>query len=230
MSNETVHPSTAFELGAAVLQQLPRNISQQVALEWIRNKKALSNVLREALLTPIATFSPVQKAQQSLLELVCTVDISAQEPFKVTNFFKEFEQQDGIEFLPMYSFENNLFRDWDATFDTDVPATTVNVYNLTATSMNNPIIAALGDKDAAKIDIAYIAHLIKAQSNGEEGVLLANGLANIFYVDSCFKELFVLRCHWLSIECVWQVLSHSIPYSNSSFSGSRIFSPAVLAP
>ena len=60
MSNETVQSATALELGAAILQQLPRDITQDVALGWIRNKKALGKGLREFLMPPaeITTADP----------------------------------------------------------------------------------------------------------------------------------------------------------------------------
>lgn len=67
---------------------------------------------------------------------------------------------------------------------------------------------------------ALIAGLIARQAKGEEGVLLNNGYANLFYTSSC-----VLSVHWLADYRRWYVSSWQRDDSRWG-AGLRVFSPA----
>ena len=54
-TDQTIKSATAFELAVAILQQLPRDLPEDVAHGWIHNKRTLGVVLRQALLPSVDT-------------------------------------------------------------------------------------------------------------------------------------------------------------------------------
>jgi hypothetical protein len=50
MQNGTVQTATALELGVALLQQFPKDLTQDDAMGWIKNKKQLGKRLRRVLI------------------------------------------------------------------------------------------------------------------------------------------------------------------------------------
>lgn len=67
---------------------------------------------------------------------------------------------------------------------------------------------------------AVIAGLIAGQPNGEEGALLNNGRANLFYLSFC-----VVRVHWDADSREWRVFTWRRD-ENGWLAGVRVFSPA----
>jgi len=55
-------------------------------------------------------------------------------------------------------------------------------HNLKENSLDSPIITKLGGEEKAESSLAEMFHLMSLQKNGEEGALLNNGWANIFYI------------------------------------------------
>lgn len=163
-----------------------------------------------------------------LLELLRTADVSAQEAFKAADFFKEKGHPDGIKFWLGNNFKTHFLKG-SGKIELDVPAATLNAYKLREASVDGPILAALSGKDAAKTSLAYMAQLIKAQAKGQEGVLLTNGWANIFYIEDYNGGLWTVDCGWVSGDQAWYVLADPVSYPDGWVADSQIFSPAVLA-
>lgn len=159
-----------------------------------------------------------------LLRKLGIADVCAQEPFKAADFFREDGQPDGIRFRLGTCIKVNFLR----KVETAVPAAALNVYRFAQSSLNVPIVVALGGSDAAKTSLTYVAQLIRAQPQGQEGVLLTNGHSNFFYIEDDNGELSAVRCVWSSSECVWIVDADPVTALISSSRGCRIFSPAAL--
>ncbi|MDO8473980.1 MAG: hypothetical protein Q7S62_00270 [bacterium] len=98
--------------------------------------------------------------------------------------------------------------------------TTLCYAKLVKSSVDGPILVELGDK--AETALAQIWALMDLQPNGEEGVLLINGWANIFYALDANGELRAVHVYWL--EGGWLV--HAGPVSSPyRWSGEhRVFS------
>jgi len=105
--------------------------------------------------------------------------------------------------------------------------------NLTRTSEAGPILEELGDE--AEIMFAQIWALMERQPNGEEGILLTNEWANMFFVQGVAygpcqgvdDGLGVVRVHWGAIGDAWAVLADRMPMRpewSKWFAGSRVFS------
>ncbi len=80
------------------------------------------------------------------------------------------------------SFLGGNFQDWFlGKTENSMEAIMLRYAKLTKPSPDSPILTELGEK--AKTTLSQIYALMAGQPNGEEGVLLTNGWANIFYVD-----------------------------------------------
>lgn len=70
----------------------------------------------------------------------------------------------------------------------------------------------------------HIATLITQQKNGEEGVLLTNGYANIFYMLGVNGEVFTVSVRWLSHVREWRVRAWQLGGRGQWFAGYQVFS------
>ena len=99
-------------------------------------------------------------------------------------------------------------------------ATELRYAKLTRSSLDAPILEELGDKAEASLSQMYA--LMARQANGQEGVLLTNGWANIFYVRDINGELRAVRVRWDGRG--WFVDAYSVTYPNGWYDGNRVFS------
>lgn len=77
--------------------------------------------------------------------------------------------------------------------------------------------------DDPGIFCAYLATMIERQAEGQEGDLLANGCANIFYVVGAGGGVFVVSVYWYSDHRMWSL--RAAPLSDARWSaGGRVFS------
>lgn len=70
----------------------------------------------------------------------------------------------------------------------------------------------------------HIATLITQQKNGEEGVLLTNGYANIFYMLGVNGEVFAVSVRWLSHVREWRVRAWQLGGRGRWFADYQVFS------
>lgn len=91
---------------------------------------------------------------------------------------------------------------------------------LTETSPDAPILVELGNR--AETTLAYLYELLTKQPNGEDGVLLTNGCANIFYIRGADDVLWAVSAYWRSGG--WYVYANSVEDPDGWFVGNVIFS------
>lgn len=101
-----------------------------------------------------------------------------------------------------------------------IAETTLRVSKLAKSSVDSAILAELGGKTETML--AQIFALMERQKNGEEGVLLTNGWANIFYVRDLNGELRAVGIHWC--EGGWGVSAGSVTFPSRWDDGHRVFS------
>ncbi|NTU67116.1 MAG: hypothetical protein HGB08_04310 [Candidatus Moranbacteria bacterium] len=97
------------------------------------------------------------------------------------------------------------------------------VYNkLKESSRDIPIISELGGEDQAETMLGVIFSLMSKQPNGEDGVLLSNGYANIFYVRDDVQVLWAVGVGWGGDG--WRVNAYSVAGTNGWDGAYRVFS------
>ncbi len=93
---------------------------------------------------------------------------------------------------------------------------------LRESSLDAPIIAELGGEEKSETTLAEIFSLMEKQPSGEQGKLLTNGYANIFYVRDAKGVLCAVYVRWS--EDGWSVFAFSISFPFRWFGGRQIFS------
>lgn len=152
-----------------------------------------------------------------LLESIDTVTIPARaERFAAS---EQFVLNYGPKTKPgvLISYLGDNFKQWflGKVEEPLTKETTLRYAKLVKSSVDGPILAELGDK--AETTLAQIYALLELQKNGEGGVLLTNGWANIFYVNGRAVDVY-----WLGDG--WHVDAYSVTGPDRWDDGLRVFS------
>ena len=134
-----------------------------------------------------------------LLKQVATANVGGVERFCA---------KDSLAEANIGSMNDNFKEFFLGKVEESVGATTIVVHRLERKSLNTLIMAELGDR--AEIQLAHCFQLLKAQSNGEQGVLLVNGASNIVYLLGVDNNLRTVSFQWHARRGFWDVLAHYI--------------------
>lgn len=104
----------------------------------------------------------------------------------------------------------------------NVPEINLAVSRLERASLDTPILAELGDN--AEVSLVYLFGLLKKQANGEDGILLTNGYANIFYTRDDEGVLWAVGAGWRSCYRCWRVEARSVGDPCRWGDGCQVFS------
>lgn len=166
------------------------------------------------LITNILT---MKKSESVLKSVKAKIEVKLPKKYEPTEFFKN---RDGL--YVWNSFKDNVLE--------KAKAATVNSFSLSSFDLTKDTYDKEMEKELPKKHIftetevcAVIAGLIEKQSKGEEGTLLNNGYANIFYTKSR-----VVCVGWDSDVGEWGVLGWNRD-GPSWREGLRVFSPATGA-
>ena len=199
------------KFSSAVIRQLPRDLDPKFAQGLIVNQAELGKILREV-------FCPAPKAL-SILSQVGTVEANGAKKFIAKDHFKE-DTSRKAEVKISWLGEN--FKDiFLGKTEEDVENATLTVHRLEKSSLDAPILAELGDR--AETTLTYLYKLLKKQPNGEKGILLTNGYANIFYIRDANKGiLWAVHAYWHGAG--WFVNAYSVEYPNWWIAGNQVIS------
>lgn len=200
-------------------RELPNDDAQWV----IQNTKAA-----------VALFIKAIKDRQPILTLLGAIKVRLEENFTARDFF----QVNTKKTAPVkISYVRPNFTSWFLskketrptasetvpgdggpyrTPDQAVP--TLRYHTLNRGSVDKPIIAELGGETT----LAEIADCMKKQANGENGALLTNSYANIFYVRDSSLALRAVRVGWYGGG--WNVGADSVGHPVEWDAGCRVFS------
>lgn len=177
----------------------------------------------EAEIRPIGRSREVPLPDDSLLELVTTVEIPEIRGFTPEDKFK-IGVVDGVKIGWLGDNLRNMFLNNGGRVEFNVPASTLRVHRLVRNSLDAPIITALGGEDAAEISLAAVWELLKKQGSGGRGILLTNGYSNIIYVRDATGRLWAVYCRWDADCGFWCVDARSVTRPFRWFAGNRVFS------
>ena len=172
-------PGWYIEFQTALLRQAPRpgEIDQITAEGWVNNQKSLKNKLVGCLL-------PSSKPTPSILELVSTVAVSATTAKFVAK--EKFVRDTGRKANVKISHLGDNFTAWfmsgKGKTEDPISETKLRYHKLRQSSVDGPIITELGGEAKAETTLSEMFSLMEQQKKGEDGVLLNNGYANIFYI------------------------------------------------
>lgn len=212
---------------SAVVSGLGLGCGFIIALDKARQKLGVSE---ENFHAAIAEESPLilkfaemiaEFSRPKLLELVGTITISATTKKFVVK--ERFVLSIGSDVAVKISYLGDNFKAWFSE-KTEEPfaGSTIQSFKLRQSSLDQPIITELGGEAKAETTLAEIYALMERQKNGEHGILLANGWANIFYVRDASGVLRAVRVYWC--DGGWDVDAYSTSDPRGWSGGLRVFS------
>ena len=187
-----------------------RDLAQKVLGNGGRLKKGVKNLL-------------VELSASDLLETVGTVAVQAIATFSAKDHFKV-NTSGEVKIGYIWDGFSNAFLAGDGKVEADIAEATLRVHKLVKNSVDGPIIAELGGEEVAETSLAQMYELMKAQGQGQQGILLTNGYANIFYVRDVKGVLWVADCRWSSGYDYWDVNAYPVTYPDTWRAGDQVFS------
>ncbi|MFH1769701.1 MAG: hypothetical protein ABH833_03500 [Parcubacteria group bacterium] len=149
-----------------------------------------------------------------LLTSVTTVQVNAVERFVASEAFNP----DDIRFYLWPNFRNYFLE----KVEENVPTGEFAIQRLERSVKDDAILRELGDK--AEVVLAHFYELIKRQPQGQEGDLLTDGRANIFYVRDAENMVWAVSAGWHSVSRKWYLNANPIDYPRSWCVGHHVIS------
>jgi len=112
-------------------------------------------------------------------------------PFKADDTF--FNKKSGVK---MVRHGDNFTSWFTGKVEENPPEGTLVPFTLERSAYDREIIADLGGEEKAEVTLTEVWRLMERQANGQEGALLNNGWANIFYVRDVNGVLRTVRVYW----------------------------------
>lgn len=225
MSNHGTALSTGqfAEFSAAVIRNLPRNISSEVALNWGNNGATLKKVLAEALCPPEEIVKHLSKLKYGAM-------LAPIKRFVPGMFFGKNTE---LGARPLANFEVMILA--PAKTVTSVPETQVAFCELEKPASDAEIQHELLENHIFEgVDslLPFLAGLIKGQPGGSVGDLVCTEYpveddyrTNIFYVRTVNRVVVVSAC-WDPDDGEWSCNSHHLGDVDWSI-GDRVFTPVL---
>ena len=185
------------ELIAKVVVNLPSGISQEIAQKWITDTTGAL----QRLLAPLSNMPPVRFVVADKFK----VDTSDKAEVKISYLDKDF----------LFWFGGKT----EELADVELPK---HHHDLKHDSLDKDILNDLGGADKAEVTFAGMHGLMKLQPNGEDGALLTNGYANIFYIKDVVGVLYAVCVSWYGGG--WYVSAGRVDDEYGWDGGCRVFS------
>lgn len=157
----------------------------------------------------------VVKAAELLRNVAGAIPVSAILKFVVADKFTK-----NNKIVRFAYFGDNFKRVMLGKVEENVSCAMLNVHTLVKASLDAPILTELGNR--AETTLAYLHELLSKQPNGEDGVLLTNGYANIFYIRGTDDNFWAASAYWCGDG--WGVYAYSVGYPRGWDAGSAVFS------
>jgi len=119
---------------------------------------------------------------------------------------------------------DNIRSNFLGKIEENVAESKLRAYRLKKDSVDGPIIADLGGEEAAETTVAEMVTLMRRQGRGQQGILLTNGYANIFYIRNAKGVFWTVRCCWPSGYGDWSVYAIPITGPFGWSAGRQVFS------
>jgi len=156
----------------------------------------------------------------ALLAPICSITIPAIPPFIAADHYK-LGTQDGV----VIGFVGiRLIQLVSGLVEAEAPEATLHLQMLQRPAKDPEIIAEFGE-DKAGITFGQMWEVLKAQGEGGEGNLLANGYTNIFYCHSQQGSLLLpVYCFWFSVSHYWRVDACPTPNPDDWYASEQVIS------
>lgn len=225
MSNtaSTKVPGWYIVFQTALLLQAPRpgEIDQTTAEGWSKNQKGLKKNLASCLLHQV----PVEPVKvELLLDLVGTVTTSAT-PGKFVakdKFVVNVKPNAPVKISGLGTSFAKWYLSGDGKTEDPISEQMLRYHKLRKSSVDGPIITELGGEEKSETTLTEMFSLMEKQKSGEDGVLLNNGYANIFYIRDQNGVLRAVCVYWRGGG--WRVFALELEDPGAWRGGDQVFS------
>jgi hypothetical protein len=211
------------EFTTGPLNQLIVNLGGQEGDQW---EEELKKFLRKEPCWSNGQVAQVTqpKPKPSILELVSTVVVSATTSKFVAKdkFVVNTERNAKVLISAVWDKLTNWFLSGDGKTEDPESEQTLRYHKLRKSSVDGPIITELGGEEKSETTLTEMFSLMEKQKNGEDGVLLNNGYANIFYIRDQNGVLRAVFVHWSGGG--WHVSAGSVEDPDGWDDGYQVFS------
>lgn len=229
--NGTASDGEKKGLWLACLEGIPSNVRSEAAKRCIGNSGPLHQWIELGLsvnLGQVDMAAVTALVRPNLLEQIGTSNTTAITTFDVAAHIRVMtEKERKTAEVPIGWMNDDAQRIVKGLVETDVAAATLRRYNLLRNSVDEPIIAELGGGDDITLITtrwAQMYEMMKAQAHGEEGDLLVNGYANIFYIPDKDGTVWAAICRWRSSVGYWNVYALPVTFPDTWCAGRQVFS------
>ncbi len=211
------------------LGQIPNREELQTVLGDADVMAALNGVGRTILgpaLTSARSTTPAPIAPTNhLLELIKRVQLPAVEAFSARSCFVITRNTpDDVKLGWVGDDFARVFLNDAGPNEIDVPASEHRIHRLLKWLQDEPIIVKLGGEQVAETHLAHMWEMMKRQGQGQQGDLLVNGYANIFYIRASYGTCWAVDCYWNSNLQYWHVGARSDTGARVWVDGDQVFS------
>lgn len=220
---DTMLSKALREFTTGPLNQLIVNLGGQDGDQW---EKEFKKFLRKE---PCWGNGQVMQVAQpkptpSILELVSTVVVPATTSKFIAKdkFVVNTKRNAPVKISVVWDNFTAWFLNGDGKTEDPISEQTLRYHKLWQSSVDGPIIAELGGEAKAETTLSEMFSLMEKQKNGEDGVLLNNGYANIFYIKDQNGVLRAVSVRWS--DDGWSVSARSVVNPNDWNDGRQVFS------
>jgi hypothetical protein len=164
------------------------------------------------------------KTKPSIFELVSTVVVSATTSKFVAKdkFVVNTKRNAPVKISAVWDNFTSWFLSGEGKTEDPISEQTLRYHKLRKSSVDGPIITELGGEEKSETTLTEMFSLMEKQKNGEGGVLLNNGYANIFYIRDQNRVLRAVYVRWS--DDGWNVNAFSVERPDGWDDGHRVFS------
>jgi hypothetical protein len=166
----------------------------------------------------------IEEIKEVLLGLVGTVVVPATTAKLVAKDKFVVNTDDGAPVKISFIWDN--FKVWflkgGGKIEDPITQQSLRYAKLLKSSVDGQIIAELGGAEKSETTLSEMFSLMEKQKNGEDGVLLTNGYANIFYIKDRNGVLRAVHVRWNGDG--WRVYANSIGGPSAWSGGRQVFS------
>lgn len=220
---DTMLSKALREFTTGPLNQLIVNLGGQEGDQW---EEELKKFLRKEPCWSNGQVAQVTqpKTKPSILELVSTVVVSATTSKFVAKdkFVVNTRRNAPVKISAVWDNFTSWFLSGDGKTEDHISEQMLRYHKLRKSSVDGPIITELGGEEKSETTLTEMFSLMEKQKSGEDGVLLKNGYANIFYIRDQNGVLRAVYVHWH--DDGWCVNADSVEYPGRWSDGYRVFS------
>jgi hypothetical protein len=220
---DTMLSKALREFTTGPLNQLIVNLGGQEGDQW---EEELKKFLRKEPCWSNGQVAQVTqpKTKPSIFELVSTVVVSATTSKFVAKdkFVVNTKRNAPVKISAVWDNFTSWFLSGEGKTEDPISEQTLRYHKLRKSSVDGPIITELGGEEKSETTLTEMFSLMEKQKNGEDGVLLNNGYANIFYIRDQNGVLRAVYVFWR--DDGWNVNAGSVESPDGWDGGHQVFS------